>query len=853
MFRFQTRAGLHSTSPHHTGGHLGLGYSGYGDVTVLRKKLLGAETSSLILVGSAEWGAPHLIATLAEPRRPLVWLELAARDEGDPVSQGNKLADAVKRTLGSPLFGHGLPFGYGLDVLKTHLDLLGPFTFALSRAEYGLELAQELLSLQRGENRVVLHFQTLPDLFPLPEGALVLGPEELALNLDEARALAEGADPAEVERAWRESSGALERFLAALPQRSGLPALLRPGSEGISAVPMPEADPATILTILLERERWLDALELAARRLPERAAYVLERAGERLWVKGEQAQLHTLLTALPERYRRQRLVLFWRFLVALALGKEKEVVADVEADLAKDEAPNLRALYAEACYRAGDVQGALNNAERAVKVEQTPLTLYVYGDNLNMRDPAKGYAIFAKGLRLAEARGEMYMAAQFAQGLSIQCITLGRYQAAARWAQWGLTLYHQGGIDEAVLRLRLLNSWAYTRILLGETAGLEAMLREELHHLEGIYSGLARTFKGTLADLLLSQGHSDEALALYRDLWQATTKRWALGAYANLYVRALLEVGGQQEALRVAQHAVELGQGFDPIQNRRGLLALGMALCEREPERAAEVLEAALRHLREPLLADTLAQAALYLAQARLLLGDTEGARSALEAGRVGLQELSREGLHYLAGPPATFQEVFALLSAEDAPLKLRFLGGTAVYLEGKPLNISLRHAELLTALALKPQGVLGEALTLDVYGERGDPRTCKAELGRLRRQIPVTSRPYRIGLNFQADFLELETHLRSGQLMKALALYRGPLLPNSTAPAVAVAREHVDEALRQAVLASREAEALWLLAERLADDLELWEAAVATLPLKDPRRALAQARVSKLQAGWGI
>ncbi len=824
------------------------------DLMVLRKKLISARAPSLILVGSAKWGASHLITALAEPRRPLVWLELEPRDEDDPVLQGNKLSDALSRALGSPLFGYGLPFGYGLDVLKTHLELLGPFTFALSGADYGLELAQALLSLQRGENRVVLHFQTLPDLLSLPEGVLVLGPEELALSLEEAQELA-GLElpPAEVEQLWRNAEGAFEPLLVTLRQRLGQPAPLRPHPEGPRPLPEVEPDPAALLDILLRQGRWLEALEQAAHRAPERVPEVLAAAGERPWLEGAQAQLHTLLTALPERYRRQRLVLFWRFLVALALGKEKEVIADVEAALAKDEAPNLRALYAEACYRAGDVQGALDNAERAVSTAETPLTLYVYGDNLSMRDPEKGRELFEKGLRLAEAQGDTYMAAQFAQGLSARCATLGRYRAAVRWAQWGLTLYHQGGINQAVLRLQLLNDWAYARILLGETAGLESMLREELHHLEGIYPGLARVFKSTLADLLLSQERSEEALGLYRDLWQTTTKRWGLGAYANLYVRALLEVGERQEALRVAQHAVELGQGLDRIQTRRGLLALGMALCESDPERATGVLEAALVQLREPLLAHTLAQAALYLARARLLLNDPKGARSALEAGAVGLQELGREGLHYLAGPPAAFREVFALLSEEPPPLELRFLGGVQARLSGQEMNLSLRHAELLTILALHPQGISGEALTLAIYGERGDPRTCKAELGRLRKQVPLMNRPYRIGTKVQADFLELEASLRSGQLMKALALYHGPLLPVSTAPEVAAVRDHLDEALRQAVLTARDAEALWTLAERLPDDLELWEAALAALPDEDPRRPLVQARLSRLRATWGL
>jgi hypothetical protein len=43
------------------------------------------------------------------------------------------------------------------------------------------------------------------------------------------------------------------------------------------------------------------------------------------------------------------------------------------------------------------------------------------------------------------------------------------------------------------------------------------------------------------------------------------------------------------------------------------------------------------------------------------------------------------------------------------------------------------------------------------------------------------------------------------------------------------------------------------LLAERLGSDLELWEAALETLPESDPRRALTLARVKGLRKDWGI
>jgi cytochrome c-type biogenesis protein CcmH/NrfG len=57
-----------------------------------------------------------------------------------------------------------------------------------------------------------------------------------------------------------------------------------------------------------------------------------------------------------------------------------------------------------------------------------------------------------------------------------------------------------------------------------------------------------------------------------------------------------------------------------------------------------------------------------------------------------------------------------------------------------------------------------------------------------------------------------------------------------------------------------REAEALLLTpqegpleAERLGEDLEVWEALLERLPPEDPRLPLARARVARLRREWGL
>ncbi|RIH82614.1 hypothetical protein [Calidithermus roseus] len=183
----------------------------------------------------------------------------------------------------------------------------------------------------------------------------------------------------------------------------------------------------------------------------------------------------------------------------------------------------------------------------------------------------------------------------------------------------------------------------------------------------------------------------------------------------------------------------------------------------------------------------------------------------------------------------------------EAAPLELRFLGQSKALLEQKLFPIRLRFAELLTALALHPEGCSCEQLTLLVYGEGGNPNCCKTELCRLRDQMPISSRPYRLEIPFRADFLELRELLAAGRVEEAVALYQGPLLPNSEAPVVVEVRETLEEALRQAVLVCGEVDVLWKLAGRMKDDLELWEKTLHSLGRRDPRWPIAYAHSARL------
>jgi hypothetical protein len=178
-------------------------------------------------------------------------------------------------------------------------------------------------------------------------------------------------------------------------------------------------------------------------------------------------------------------------------------------------------------------------------------------------------------------------------------------------------------------------------------------------------------------------------------------------------------------------------------------------------------------------------------------------------------------------------------------------LGGSEARLQGKPLSLRQSFCELLATLVLHPEGLSAEQLLLQMYGEEGSASNLKAAISKLRRKVPIASWPYRLELAVWADFVELEQHLREGRVRQAVSLYRGPLLPGSDRPGIVEAREMLEEQLRQAVLTSGDAEALLELAERLGEDLQLWEAALGALPSADPRLPLVRAHFERIRRAW--
>jgi hypothetical protein len=197
----------------------------------------------------------------------------------------------------------------------------------------------------------------------------------------------------------------------------------------------------------------------------------------------------------------------------------------------------------------------------------------------------------------------------------------------------------------------------------------------------------------------------------------------------------------------------------------------------------------------------------------------------------------------------------------ESAPVgtRLEVLGRAraVLTLDGRAHPLGLRHGELLLMLANHPEGLTTEQVAVLLHDVDVPLVTVRAELFRLRALIPalgLDSRPYRLAQQVHTDVSEIHELLDQGRLRRALAAYRGPVLPPSDAPEVRRLREELRSHLRAAVLAQQDAELLltWAQTADGRDDVLLWRSCLAALPDSSPRRSAILGHLAALERGLG-
>lgn len=191
---------------------------------------------------------------------------------------------------------------------------------------------------------------------------------------------------------------------------------------------------------------------------------------------------------------------------------------------------------------------------------------------------------------------------------------------------------------------------------------------------------------------------------------------------------------------------------------------------------------------------------------------------------------------------------------AEVAPepgLVLNLLGTAEARVDGQRLLLNRRQTEILALLALHPDGLSVERLHALLYGDHAVTfSTLKAEVSHLRHALSgqLASRPYRLLMPIATDVDHVLGLLRRGRVSAAVEAYGGDLLPGTESPALVEMGEYVAVAVREALLADPEPDAVLSYSELAPYDTAVLEACLERLAastLRHPAIPLLKARLA--------
>lgn len=185
--------------------------------------------------------------------------------------------------------------------------------------------------------------------------------------------------------------------------------------------------------------------------------------------------------------------------------------------------------------------------------------------------------------------------------------------------------------------------------------------------------------------------------------------------------------------------------------------------------------------------------------------------------------------------------------------LSVTLLGQASATLDGKRLLLNRRQTEILALLAIHPEGLSLDRLHAYLYGdERVTASTLKSEVSHLRASLggALSSRPYRLQMPVDLDVDRVIRMIRAGRVREAVAAYAGDLLPGTNSPALTELADYVAVAVREAVLADPDPDAVVGYGAIAPSDTEVLEVCLAALGNQShPAKALLKARLMAARA----
>lgn len=401
---------------------------------------------------------------------------------------------------------------------------------------------------------------------------------------------------------------------------------------------------------------------------------------------------------------------------------------------------------------------------------------------------------------------------------------------------------------------------------------LRDVVRESWLRSIGFQSGAVSNEHTVLSDAALNQLRSDSPLRLVLPVFERLLLEPAADTGLLLAIGdksgRLLWVKGDSQVLRQAE-AMAFIPGADWSERTVGTSAPGTALAT-----GGGVQVSGAEHFNAIAHTWSCSAVPIHAPETGEVIGvvDLTGGEAAvapyslalLKAAAAAAESELRWQQERVEMPPAK-RRIFSvperrIVKDESSFLRLMPAAGPVAVRGANQLELSTRHAELLTLLSWHPRGLSGEELVelLHVNPDAADLGTLRAELVRLRKvlsgfdeSLVPLSRPYRLETVPLSDARAVLDAIDIGDLDVALENYVGPVLERSTAPGIQEIRDEVFAALRQAMLQDgTETQLLrFLQSPETHSDEELLGTILQVLPARSPRRALIVAALERIEA----
>lgn len=222
------------------------------------------------------------------------------------------------------------------------------------------------------------------------------------------------------------------------------------------------------------------------------------------------------------------------------------------------------------------------------------------------------------------------------------------------------------------------------------------------------------------------------------------------------------------------------------------------------------------------------------------------------------MRERNAQNAHTQSRSPVVLFD--SLPSSKKTSLRatMRVLGRSTALLElaDRSIELTTRHAEIMTLLACHRSGLSAERLSELLWDDPCATSRLRPEMVRLRKLLDEfqpglapESKPYRLPKEVELDAQHVVALLDRGAHRAALAAYQGEILPGSAAPGISEVRHEVSAHLRESILSDASVEVLMEYAnsDQGLGDVDAWKQVLRMLPVKSPKRAHVVAHIESI------